>query len=238
VGLARKLEQARDQMAREYPDIPALIRESVVFQYAAGVNFVSWAYKSSGWEGVNAVLSNPPRSTEQILHPEKYFVRREDPMRVQLGALAPYLRGEWQLAEDATMGELTIRLLAERYFDATRAAEIAAGWDGDRLTALAHGDTLALVWMTSWDSEPDATDFSGAWASVLAGRHRGAPSTSGTVVSLAGAEPYYLERRGNRVLAIEGALESDFTELAERIWRRSTFEPNVPWLPIDLARAD
>jgi hypothetical protein len=224
-------------MASTYPDVPALIRESVVFQYVAGVNFVSWAYKNAGWDGVNAVLSHPPRSTEQVLHPEKYFVHREDSVRVQLGALAPYLRGDWQLAEEATMGELTIRLLAERYCVAARAAEIAAGWDGDRLMALAHGDALALVWMTSWDSEPDATDFFGAWASVLAGRHRGAPATSGTVVSLPGAEPYYLERRGTRVLAIEGALESDLPELAERIWRRSTFEPNVPWLPIDLARA-
>ena len=59
----------QDQMARDYPDIPALIRESVVFQYVAGVNFVSWAYKNAGWEGVNALLARPPRSTEQILHP-------------------------------------------------------------------------------------------------------------------------------------------------------------------------
>ena len=34
----------------------------------------------AGWEGVNALLARPPRSTEQILHPEKYFVRPEYPL--------------------------------------------------------------------------------------------------------------------------------------------------------------
>jgi hypothetical protein len=235
VGLARKLEGVSEQVKRDYPDVPALIRESVVFQYVAGVNFVSWAYKHAGWEGVNALLTRPPRSTEQVLHPEKYFVHPEYPIRVQLGALAPYLRGEWQLAAEATLGEFTIRLLAERFVDRTRATEIAAGWDGDRLMAMAHGPELALVWLTAWDSERDATEFSTAWATVLAGRHPGAAATSDTVVSLPGAQPYYLERRGSKVLAIEGPLESDLSALADRIWRRSTFEPNVPWVPLDLA---
>ena len=97
------------------------------------MNFVSWAYKSAGWDGVNALLARPPRSTEQVLHPEKYFVKPENPIRVQIGALAPYLRGEWQLAEEATLGEFTIRILAERFVDRAGATAIAAGWDGDRL---------------------------------------------------------------------------------------------------------
>jgi len=236
VSLARKLERVQSQMARDYPDVPALIRESIVFQYVAGVNFVSWAYKNAGWEGVNALLARPPRSTEQILHPEKYFVHPENPVRVQIGALAPYLRGEWQLAEEATLGELTIRLLGERFLDRTRAAEVAAGWDGDRLMALAHGQDLALVWLTAWDSERDAIEFFSAWATILASRHSGTASTSDAVISLGGAEPYYLERRGTKVLAIEGQLESDLPALADRIWRRSTFEPNIPWVPIDVAR--
>jgi hypothetical protein len=72
-------------------------------------------------------------------------------VRVQLGALAPYLRGEWQLAEEATLGELTIRILAERFVDRTRATAIAAGWDGDRMIALTHDDAMAVVWLTAWD---------------------------------------------------------------------------------------
>ena len=236
-ALARQLEGVPAQMERTYPEVPALIRDSVVFQYVAGVNFVSWAYKNAGWDGVNALLSRPPRSTEQILHPEKYFVKQENPLRVQIGAMAPYLRGDWQLAEEATLGEFTIRLLGERFFDHARAADVAAGWDGDRFMALVRGDDLALIWLTAWDSERDAADFFAAYATILGGRHGGTPRATELTISLGGAQPYYLERRGDKVLAIEGTLEPDLPELGARIWRRSTFEPNVPWVPIDIAAA-
>ncbi len=237
VSLARKLEEVPSQMERAYPAIPALIRDTVVFQYVAGVNFVSWAYRNAGWEGVNSILARPPRSTEQILHPEKYFVRQENPVRVQIGAMAPYLRGEWGLAEEATLGELTIRLLCERFVERPRAAEVAAGWDGDRLMALTRGDEIALVWLTAWDSERDASEFFASYATILAGRHAGTPRTSPTTISQSGADAYYLEQQGDKVLAIEGALEAELPDLADRIWRRSAFEPNVPWVPIDIARA-
>jgi hypothetical protein len=236
VALAATLESVPAQLAREYPDVPALIRESIAFQYVAGVNFVSWAFKSAGWDGVNALLARPPRSTEQVLHPEKYFIKPENPTRVVLGAMAPYLRGEWQLAEDTTLGELTIRLLAERYLDRARAAEVAAGWDGDRLMAVSRGDDLALVWMTTWDTEADAEDFYATWATILASRHPGTARRAETTISLGGAQPYLVERRGARVLAMEGALDDDLGDVADRIWRRSAFEPNVPWAPLDLAR--
>ena len=39
--------------------------------------------------------------------------------------------------------------------------------------ALAQGQDLALVWLTAWDSERDATEFFSAWATILAGRHPG-----------------------------------------------------------------
>jgi len=222
-------------MARDYPTVPTLVRESIVFQYVAGVRFVAWAYERSGWDGVNALLARPPRSTEQVLHPEKYFLRPENPTRIQLGALAPYRRGEWTLAEETTLGELVIRILVGRFVDATRAEAIAAGWDGDRLVAVTHDDRLALVWLTSWDTEQDAADFFSAWTAIVARRRPGEASTTADVVARSGHEPYYVERRGGRVLAIEGPLDADLPELADRIWRRSTFEPNVPWVPIDVA---
>jgi hypothetical protein len=237
--VARKLESVPAQMASTYPDVPALIRESVVFQYVAGVNFVSWAYKRAGWDGVNALLARPPRSTEQVLHPEKYFVKPEHPTRVQLGALAPYLRGEWKLAEEATLGEFTIRLLGEAYLDRRTAADVASGWDGDRLMGLLKGDQLAIVWLTAWDSDQDAQQFFAAYAGILAQRHPGtAAQKDETVVAVGGAQPFVLERRADKVLALEGPLDDDLAALAERIWRRSSFEPNVPWVPLDMADAD
>jgi hypothetical protein len=131
-------------------------------------------------------------------------------------------------------------VLAARSRAPAPAAGVAAGWDGARLVALARDDELALVWLTSWDSEADALAFFGAWLRVLATRH---PETSaisnpaghGEVATLEGAAPYHLERRGTKVLALAGALEDDLAGLADRIWKRSTFEPNVPFVPLDVA---
>ncbi|WP_209452239.1 Hvo_1808 family surface protein [Halosimplex halophilum] len=44
--------------------------------YSDGPKFVEGIYRAEGWEGVNAVYENPPASTEQTIHPEKYG---EDP---------------------------------------------------------------------------------------------------------------------------------------------------------------
>jgi hypothetical protein len=237
--LAAKLERVPDQLARAYPDVPSAIRETVVFQYVAGVNFVSWAFQRGGWDGVNALLARPPVSTEQILHPEKYFVRSEHPLTVQIGALAPYLQAGWELAEEATLGELTIQLLMQRFTTRERAASVAAGWDGDRLQALARNGTLALVWLTAWDSEDDAREFFAAYGETLAAKHGGArPVVDGDLMSAAGgATPFHLERRTAKVLVIEGPLDTDLAEVAARVWRRSSYQPTAPWLPIDLAHS-
>jgi hypothetical protein len=102
--------------------------------------------------------------------------------------------------------------------------------------ALTHEDELALVWLTSWDSPEDATEFFTTWSGVVGARRPGVATTRANTVRLGGAHPYYVELRDTKVLAIEGALAADLPELADRIWRRSTFEPNVPWVPIDLGR--
>jgi hypothetical protein len=201
------------------------------------VNFVSWAFQRAGWEGVNALLAHPPLSTEQILHPDKYFVRAEYPLTVQVGALGSYEQAGWQVAQDTTLGELMIRLLAKRYLSRDRATTVAAGWDGDRLIGLIKGDAVALVWLTAWDSQEEAAEFAEAYRGIVAGRHQGATAshTERHVVALTGPQPYYVEQRGAKVLAIEGPLENDLEDLAARIWRRSTYQPATPSVPLELA---
>ena len=40
--------------------------------YSDGVVFVRDRYRDGGWDAVNAVYENPPASTEQTIHPERY----------------------------------------------------------------------------------------------------------------------------------------------------------------------
>ncbi len=239
VSLAHKLEGIPGAMARAYPEIPAAVRETVVFQYVAGVNFVSWAYQRAGWEGVNALLAHPPVSTEQVLHPDKYFIHAEYPLSIHVAGLASYVRDGWQVVENATVGEFLIRVLGEQFLSGARAQAVAAGWDGDRLVAFTHGTDVALAWLTAWDNETEAAEFFAGYAAILAAKHPGsasAPAADATVVaSSEGAAPYRLERHGTMVLSIEGPLDDDLTRAADRIWRHSTSQRTTPWVPIDLA---
>ena len=242
VSIAGQLERLPGQLASMYPDIPALIRDTVVFQYVAGVNFVSWAYQRALWEGVNTLLAFPPRSTEQVLHPEKYFVRPEYPLSIRLGAVTPYLNEGWEIVEDTTAGELIIQILGERFFDRERAQTVAAGWNGDRLTSLVRTEdqAIATAWLTAWDSPQDATEFFTAYGEILAAKHPDAPPErrEQSLLSLTGARPYYLERRDTKVLAIEGPLEPDLADAAGRMWRRSSYEATAPWLPLELGHVE
>ena len=61
VSLAGQLEGVPGALAQAYPEIPAAIRETVAFEYVAGVNFVSWAYERAGWDGVGRGGTRSPR---------------------------------------------------------------------------------------------------------------------------------------------------------------------------------
>ena len=66
--------------------LPQLLQQKLVFPYREGSQFVQWAHAAKGWTGVNALFADPPFSTSQILHPEKYYVKRENPLASALQA--------------------------------------------------------------------------------------------------------------------------------------------------------
>ncbi len=128
-----------------------------------------------------AARKDPPDSTEQILHPEKYWdaARRDAPIVVDDADAETWLgqRGRWVVAAD-TIGEMLTAILTSRpgtpvnpqNFQSSAWTNAAAtGWGGDRFYLLASGDTLDAaraglkdlkgVWVTAWDSPKDRDEF-------------------------------------------------------------------------------
>lgn len=143
--------------------------ESFSIIYEAGRRFILRTYREGGWQRVSDALRNPPTSTEQLLHPEKF--RQDVPSEVELPK-TPSSMSEFQIAFDGTIGELLIynRLLPLTN-DLTLARVAAAGWDGDRLrvfTLPAGG--FAGVWRIVWDRAEDAKQFERVTSKALAGR--------------------------------------------------------------------
>lgn len=180
----RQLHRVPDELAGKYPDVPEVVRASLAFQYDAGTAFVGWALADGGWPAVDRVHRDPPQSTEQVLHPARYFGVRDTPVPVALGGTEALEAAGFTRVLEETVGELQIRVLARRVFPSDRALRVADGWGGDRLRALARGDDLVLVWMTAWDSPADATEFADAVPEMVPDAH--------------------VERRDTRVLVLAG----------------------------------
>jgi hypothetical protein len=91
---------------------------------------------------------------EQVLHPEKYLDRVDEPIEVSLSGVGPDVESEGRI------GELFVRTLFESTLPAAEGVEAAAGWGGDRYTLWVDDEGLShLVWRTVWDTDRDAEEF-------------------------------------------------------------------------------
>ncbi len=145
--------------------IPNWMIQQLQWPYLAGLNFLASVSgmsvvpgAGSNWNAVDEVYANPPASTEQVIHPEKY-ANAEAPVVVEAPAVADALGTGWEDLSPNTAGEAMISIwLAELGAASPDAA--AAGWGGDR-QAVARGPNgeWALAWRIVWDSAADAQEF-------------------------------------------------------------------------------
>ncbi|HEX9373739.1 MAG TPA: hypothetical protein VF897_22190 [Roseiflexaceae bacterium] len=180
-----------------------LVESAAYFPYQEGAAFVSLLYQAGGWAEVDAAFKSPPRSSEQILHPERYFAG-DAPVAVRLPDLR--LNGWRVLAED-TLGELYLRIYLERNLPIEQAISACAGWGGDRYQVLGDdGGHLALALQTAWDDEAAAQRFfdaASAFVVALAGGNPGVLQADAAHMrwQLDGRQ-FYLGRAGSQVLLL------------------------------------
>jgi hypothetical protein len=140
---------------------PAYLRDTSLFPYLSGNPFVETLIAGGGFRAVNDAYKDPPVSTEQILHPEKY-AQREAPVEVKLpNNLATRLGAGWTEAGQDTLGEYILRLwLTQNGVPTPDATTAAAGWGGDRLVLLRGPDgAVGVAIETAWDTPADAAAF-------------------------------------------------------------------------------
>src|SRR5882762_7069392 len=76
----------------ELDKAPRAVRESLLFPYQQGSDWTKSLYKQGSWDRVSKAFTELPQSTEQILHPEKYFAH-ESPVKVTLPDISSLLNG-------------------------------------------------------------------------------------------------------------------------------------------------
>jgi hypothetical protein len=189
------------------------------FTHADGLAFVARVRAHRPWSAVDALWAEPPQSTEQVLHPEKYDAR-ESPV-----PLAPpdarAFGDAWKASADDVIGELGARVWLVKDVPPVVAERAATGWGGDRATLFvpaseAGADAGAppppfVVWSTTWDDLTDAEDFARAATAVLAALAHDAAADADDphrFVARAAAGVFALTWRGSRVALLVGAPET------------------------------
>jgi len=145
------------------------------FTHIDGLLFVARVRARQTWRAVDRLWDDPPASTEQVLHPERYEAC-DEPLPIDEAAL-PSVAGYGRPMATAVLGELVIRSWLAETLPPEIAERAAAGWGGDRAALYGPSSTdepgrsapdggaepdglePPLVWLTVWDDASEAEDF-------------------------------------------------------------------------------
>jgi hypothetical protein len=128
---------------------------------------------------VDEAWLEPPVSSEQLLHPDKYRAR-EPPESVEVPSPPP--GAAMRLIYRDIEGEQTLRILFEEWLPTDRAALCASDWAGDRLAVYSGEGQEAFAWVIRYDDEAAAIramEAMGRWQEHA--RSAPPPSQKGTV---------------------------------------------------------
>jgi hypothetical protein len=185
--------------------LPPALAASVRFPYTAGADFVGTLYRRGGWATVNEAFEEPPTTTEQILHPGKWFAREKGE---RAGTPSPAVLGSaWARGGTVESGELDALVILAAGVGADVAARAAKGWDGGAFATYRSGgaeceelcrDRRAAVAVYRWDTPADALEFA-----VAAERY-----LSTAVADEPGRGPTFAVEDGAAALAVAGEWSS------------------------------
>jgi hypothetical protein len=177
-----------------------------MFPYVEGMAFQTAVLERDHLRGFAEVFTDPPVSTQQILHPEKYFAK----VIPTAPALPdPGLPRGYKLLVRGELGELEHAILLEQYAGKPQARDIAPHWRGCRFELIENKKLarVVLVYAVEWDDEPSAASYFTLYRQALARKwqHMTVASESPTRVTGIGDDGRFdLRRDGALVTSVEG----------------------------------
>ncbi len=181
--------------------IPRIVRRSLLAPYLDGIRFVQELRQRGGWEAVNDAWKNPPDSTEQVLHVER-FLARETPIATSL--IAPPDGGKWSRTLSDVWGEQSVRLVFQEHETPLEASQRATDWGGDRIAAYADGEQRAVTWHLVTDTEPAAERYLEGFRRLLGSKPAPAEKSGFSCDLRPKLGPLAVARHGKHVLVLAG----------------------------------
>jgi len=217
---------------------PNVIRREMLFPYSNGLRFVRYGIGANRWSELRKAHENPPLSTEQILHPSKYFDKEERdwPTQVITPDVGVLLPGKWTAVSRLVIGEFGLRVVLDEHRPENGASEpgeadsreAAAGWDGDEVRFYrdrANPKNLMIIWYSTWDSEKDAIECQQSLVRWVVARHKDAQPVKDAVDCWkVGPNQIRVLRKGNDVILLDAPYPDKqgvvIKALWEKVWKK------------------
>ncbi|HEX8458609.1 MAG TPA: hypothetical protein VF656_15020 [Pyrinomonadaceae bacterium] len=214
IAAMMKSVNAETSSSEKIESAPRVLRESLLFPYKQGMEWASRVHRRGGWPLVSAAYTKLPRSTEQILHAEKYFAG-EEPLKIEFADIAGLLGKSWVRLDYDVNGEWSYFQILDEYLRAEKESQKAAeGWGGDRFALYEDRATrqVLLAQLTAWDTEADAVEFFDAYVKRTERRYKDAVADTRASVPVETRRLWrtatdglvLVERQGTRVYMLEG----------------------------------
>ena len=198
--------------------------------YATGPRFVEALLDRGGWAAVNDAYADPPRASEQVIHPATYPDER--PVEVSVPDRSS---ANWTRVGRETAGEAGVHVMfwangfVDRRDDAITTDyrhRLSTGWDGDALVVYAgpdgdgssgdvEGAPAGYVWRTVWENETAAREFARAYGTMLRIRHGARLVSSDTYLVDDGrfADAFRVTRTGETVTVVNAPTVTKLREV-------------------------
>ncbi|MGE3538988.1 MAG: hypothetical protein AB7N91_16335 [Candidatus Tectimicrobiota bacterium] len=203
-----------------YTKAPLILRQQLLFPYVHGLSFIKAALARGGWPALEQIYRQPPVSTTQIMHPEKYFTSSPElPGTVRLQVPDEMWSTPWSKIKRDVLGEFLLAVMLQQFLPEDEARQSAAGWRGDRYELFEQPGSahLSLVSVTAWETVEEAREFFHSYQKVLNLKYPDwtpvAQDEPGSQLWQQGTRAVMLRQQENVVQIVEGVPQTDLPRL-------------------------
>jgi hypothetical protein len=207
--LLAMMSSVNDGGSGQYPvfdSSPLYLRLSLVFPYTKGMLFQNAVYDRDGQYGFGEVFLKPPVSTQQVMHPEKYFagVKPTEPDLPD-----PHLPKAYKNLVGGTLGELEHAVMLEQFSGKELAEKLAPHWRGSTFALQENkkAGRVVLLYASEWDTEDAARQYLAAYRKQMQQKWKKFAVASDKEDAVDGTGDdgrFELRRKGPIVTSVEG----------------------------------
>jgi len=174
-SLAPMMGPVVHQQMEEFPaftNAPFFFRFQALFPYTEGVSFMQRGLAAGGWKSLNALFTDPPRTTKEFFEPEFYFEHKLLPSLTLRRPAALSGTAGLRVVGENTLGELGYYALLGQLLSEAEGKRVARGWMADRYLLYEGPDEhYILVARTRWSNPEAALAFFRDYHTILARKY-------------------------------------------------------------------